>query len=450
MKKATHDKNNHQKKMRIRIGAVAAVCFVAIIAIGLAVCIPRESSPTGANALYQNVANVQEQNHAEDSQSESHIPDSPKNVTTVSIDNAHRIVVENPSFLANESYETVSDEGMPPHQAGVALAMIPKGTTRDQLHEMLADASYIDTSQVTDRQLEMGLVTLSVADGVALSDAIDALERVPGINGAQPNFVYTLADSSSASSTALSYEDESKELTSVENGNAEQGASELDVGLAASNASPISPQANVPNNDLPALGDVVAVEQGTITAASEETPPINDTFALSKPNKEGYWQLVSTSVFSAWEYLGFRTENDENSIGIAIIDTGANTAHVDLRDRIVATYNSTNSSTDVTDALGHGTHVAGIAAATTNNGMGIAGASYNSDLVIIKASTGDTEKFDTAKIADGYNWLMEDADGDGKTVAKEHNVKIINLSIGGQVSAGAWDVALCNAITAAK
>ena len=70
----------------------------------------------------------------------------------------------------------------------------------------------------------------------------------------------------------------------------------------------------------------------------------------------------------AWEVTKGRFEDK-----IAILDTGIDQDHPDLSEKIDLQEDFTNSLNDVNDVFGHGTHVAGIAAAVTNNVIGVAG-----------------------------------------------------------------------------
>lgn len=58
-----------------------------------------------------------------------------------------------------------------------------------------------------------------------------------------------------------------------------------------------------------------------------------------------------------------------------MLDTGVSLSHPDLQGKVVVSKNFSSSST-VDDVNGHGSHVAGIAAAATNNAAGIAGLSF--------------------------------------------------------------------------
>ena len=73
---------------------------------------------------------------------------------------------------------------------------------------------------------------------------------------------------------------------------------------------------------------------------------------------------------------------------------------------------------EVTDDFGHGTHVAGIAAAATNNGIGIAGISWGARVMPVKV----LDQY-------GNGWYSDIAAG--IVFAADNGAKIINLSLGG-------------------
>jgi len=104
-------------------------------------------------------------------------------------------------------------------------------------------------------------------------------------------------------------------------------------------------------------------------------------------------------------------------IKIAILDTGIDQNHPDLDDKLVGNINFTDSST-VDDLYGHGTHVAGIAAAETNNTQGVAGVGYNSSLLNVKVLDDQGSGY--------YSWIAS-----GITWATDNGAKVINMSLGG-------------------
>lgn len=148
-----------------------------------------------------------------------------------------------------------------------------------------------------------------------------------------------------------------------------------------------------------------------------EAGPAFQVSSLGSVADAGYkdqWGLDKTGVPKAWE-LGATGQG----ITIAVIDTGVDINHPDLKDKIVPGYNAITASTDlksVRDNNGHGTHVAGIAAAA-RNGEGVVGVAYDAKIMPIKAM-------------DRYGEGTDDVIADGIVWAADHGAKIINLSLG--------------------
>src|SRR6185369_4047715 len=89
------------------------------------------------------------------------------------------------------------------------------------------------------------------------------------------------------------------------------------------------------------------------------------------PNDPWYanweWHLKKISAPTAWS-----TTTGSNSVTIAIIDTGVYASHEDLASKLVSGWNVYSNNSDTSDVYGHGTQVAGAAAAASNNGLGVA------------------------------------------------------------------------------
>ncbi len=109
---------------------------------------------------------------------------------------------------------------------------------------------------------------------------------------------------------------------------------------------------------------------------------------------------------------------------IAVIDTGIDFDHPDLIDKIAQNgYDFVNDDTDPTDDNGHGTFVAGVAAAKTNNGEGIAGVAWDCKILPIKAigEDGTGEYFD---LVDAIDYALQ------------NGADVINMSLGFALNEG--------------
>jgi subtilisin family serine protease/flagellar hook assembly protein FlgD len=115
---------------------------------------------------------------------------------------------------------------------------------------------------------------------------------------------------------------------------------------------------------------------------------------------------------AAWD-----VHTGDAGVRIAVVDSGVDVNHPDLQGRVAGTFNAVTGTTDVTDAVGHGTFVAGVAAATGNNLVGIAGASMGASVLGVK-------------VADDGGAVWTDAEARGIVWAADQGARVINLSLG--------------------
>jgi thermitase len=107
---------------------------------------------------------------------------------------------------------------------------------------------------------------------------------------------------------------------------------------------------------------------------------------------------------------------------IAVLDTGVDLTHPDLAGNLVPGWDFVSNDPNPDDYHFHGTHVAGIAAAVADNGLGIAGVAPASKLMPVRVLDGDGLGF-TSDIAPAIQW------------AADQGVGVINMSLGGPPNA---------------
>jgi thermitase len=143
---------------------------------------------------------------------------------------------------------------------------------------------------------------------------------------------------------------------------------------------------------------------------------MQETAVPNDPYFTRQWAHSYVRTPAAWDVT-----TGSNAVTIAVLDTGVELSHPDLAGRIVPGFDFINNDNDPSDDRGHGTRVTGIAAATGNNGMGVAGMDWNSRIMPVKVldSTGNG------------SWSAISA---GVTYAADKGAQVINMSLGGTSS----------------
>jgi thermitase len=141
------------------------------------------------------------------------------------------------------------------------------------------------------------------------------------------------------------------------------------------------------------------------------------------PNDPGYpnqWGLAQIQAPQSWDI-----QSGSVGVVIAIVDTGIDSQHPELSSKSVQGWNFDASSPSYNTAAtaddnGHGTHVAGIAAAATNNSLGVAGTCPNCLLMPVKVLGANSNG-------------TYDAVASGIIYAADRGARIINLSLSGPI-----------------
>ena len=150
---------------------------------------------------------------------------------------------------------------------------------------------------------------------------------------------------------------------------------------------------------------------GTAAGAAVPATPNDPLFAKQ-------WGLAMVGAPAAWA-----TSTGAGTL-VGVVDTGADLSHEDLAGQIVGSTDCVGSSGNplecrgtAQDDNGHGTEVAGIIAAATNNGLGIAGTAPEAKLLVAKAIS----RNGAASIEDinaGIEWVVD------------HGADVVELSLG--------------------
>ena len=174
----------------------------------------------------------------------------------------------------------------------------------------------------------------------------------------------------------------------------------------------------LPEIDLAVLevadGDLARAAGALAASGLIETVQKNYVFTAQlipdDPLFGGQPHLDQISAPQAWNL----SVGDE-SIPIAVVDTGVDATHHDLAAKVVGGWNVLDDTPDSSDVAGHGTQVAGIAAAASNNATGVTGVAWKSPILAVRV-TNDSGRATSRHIAAGIVW------------AAAHGARVINVS----------------------
>jgi subtilisin family serine protease len=202
--------------------------------------------------------------------------------------------------------------------------------------------------------------------------------------------------------------------------------------LASASALLVRP-GGVGEHDLAVVPDAAALERLRRAPGVALVAPNVSVYRSALPNDaelDEQWWLQPFGVADGWAVQA-GTDALGDDVTIAIVDDGVNTDHLDLKDKIVAGCDVYDFDGDVRAASHHGSHVAGLAAATGDNAFGIAGIGYGPAvrLLVVKIFPDDPGGNGTLDaVLRGMRW----AAGLNVTglATNDHPADVINMSFG--------------------
>jgi subtilisin family serine protease len=179
--------------------------------------------------------------------------------------------------------------------------------------------------------------------------------------------------------------------------------------VAAARAEGNGPAAQIPTSIHSSTGNHVIylpMVMQVATEGSQESIP-NDAYLQQE------WGLEAVKASQAWNLT-----RGSASVIVAVLDTGVDWNHPDLANKLVSGWNVIDDNDNTQDDHGHGTHVAGIIGAATNNVIGVAGLGWDTKVMPVKIAT-----------REGYTWSS--AIASGIRYAADHGANVINMSVAG-------------------
>lgn len=173
--------------------------------------------------------------------------------------------------------------------------------------------------------------------------------------------------------------------------------------------------------DLPANASEKAVlarlKNNPHVKSAEQDRLVPSTLAVNDPYIGSAWHVGKIGANAAWDLA------QGSGVTIAILDSGIDAAHPDLAPNLVGGYNVYDANTNLADVCGHGTSVAGAAAAVNDNAIGVAGIAGRARIMPVRVAY--------KKATDGGCYAAYSTVASGLIYAADNGARVANVSYGG-------------------
>lgn len=156
-----------------------------------------------------------------------------------------------------------------------------------------------------------------------------------------------------------------------------------------------------------------ALEQTGLFTFVEKDQVAQAVAIPNDPNFPSQWHLAQIQAPAAWDL-----STGSASLPIAVVDSGVDPDHPDLASKILPGWSFLTGSANTVDTMGHGTAVAGAAAAATNNGFGVSGVAWSNPVLPLV-------------VVDASGWASYSNMASAITYAADHGARVVNLSLAG-------------------
>lgn len=363
------------------------------------------------------------------------------------------------------------------YEPQVVLVKLPEGMTQEELDSALGELPGVRGA----RESAEGIVSVEVDDSVTVEDAVNRLLDTGRFDVVQPNYIYTMLFDEGEGPALLSQElaahglgalddgdpateagpeasradadssepvepsDAADVADSVEQAGAADAADVTDPEGATDPADVASPADAADQTD--AAGAAGATDQTDAAAQADAADPtaqadpadpttsldLTQALQVNDPLAPKQYMLDNVLARQAWAIARAQGDTAGRPVTVALLDLAFETHHEDLADNVVYSYNALDGGSDVsssyTSGVSHGNLAASVVSARVNNGLGVAGVSYNAQLALVRVAD-DRGGASTLTLANAYDNLMERA--------SDLNLRVVNISMGAQYSIGKY------------